>query len=109
MLLGNLLMPLLLRLRAAGVIPRLLADDLETMAFCFKHDSRMRRAGSLVEAHLQAMGSRISTGQGKSHSFASSKVGRRTLRKRLLSTGREVLLHWRDLGADANISRPQKG
>ena len=109
MLLGNLLRPLLLRLRDAGVIPRLLADDLETMAIGLRHDSRMRRASSLVGAYLQAMGSRISTGQGKSHSFASSKAGRRTLRRRLLSTGREVLVHWRDFGAHTNISRLQRG
>ena len=69
----------------------------------------MRRANSMVVAYLQAMGSRISTGTGKSHSFASSKAGRRTLKTRLLSTGREVLVHWRDLGANTNVSRLQRG
>ena len=48
MFLGILTRPLLLRLCTAGTIPRLLADDLETMAVGYKHFTRMRRANTLV-------------------------------------------------------------
>ena len=109
MFLGILMRPLLLRLRTAGTIPRLLADDLETMAAGYKHSTRMRHASSLVAEHLQAMGSRVSTGPGKSHSFASTKAGRRALRKQLAPSGRCTLTHWRDLGAHANISNKPTG
>ena len=81
MLLAVMMRPLMLQLRGAGVIPRLLADDLETMAIGFRHAVKMRRAAQLVVEHLKAMGSRVSTGPGKSHTFASSKAGRRALRR----------------------------
>ena len=97
MCLRILMRPLLMQLRTAGTIPRLLADDLETMAVGYKHHSKMRRASTMVAEHLRAMGSQVSTGPGKSHSFAFSKAGRRVLRKQQAISGRSTLVHWRDL------------
>ena len=76
----------------------MLADDLETMAVGYKHASKMRRDGTMVAGHCGAMVSKVSTGPGKSHSFASSKVARRILRKQLASAGRGILMHLRGLG-----------
>ena len=95
----------MLRLRAMGTVPRLLADDLETMAFVPRHPALMRRARQAIDCHLTAMGTRASTGKGKSHVFASAKSGRRRLRKELAGTDRAVLFHWRDLGAHANVAK----
>ena len=95
----------MLRLRAMGTVPRLLADDLETMAFVPRHPALMRRARQAIDCHLPAMGTRASTGKAKSHVFALAKSGRRRLRKELAGTDRAVLFHWRDLGAHANVAK----
>ena len=102
---GILLRPLMVKLRAMQVVPRLLADDLETMAFGPRHAATMRKVRTEIDSHLATMGTRASTGKGKSHVFASAKAGRRRLRKDMEESGRAVLSHWRDLGAHANISK----
>ena len=106
MYLGLLLRPLLVKLRGAQVIPRLLADDLEVLAIGARHAQRRRRAQDLVDRHLLAMGSRVSKGAGKSLMYASSKAGRRQLRREAAELGheaREIRPHWRDLGAHATV------
>jgi hypothetical protein len=83
----------MLQLRVIGTVPRLLADDLETMAFGPRHPALLRHARREVDRHLLVMGTRASTGKGKSHVFASAKTGRRRLRKEMADTGRAVLFH----------------
>ena len=101
--------PLMVKLRAMQAVPRLLADDLETMAFDPRHAATMRKARTEIDRHLATMGTRASTGKGKSHVFASAKSGRRRLRKEMEESGRAVLSHWRDLGAHANITKATWG
>ena len=95
----------MLKLRAIGTIPRLLADDLETMAIGPRHPAVMRQARREVDHHLSVMGTKASTGKGKSHVFALAKTGRRRLKKKMAETGRAVLFHWRNLGAHANVAK----
>ena len=104
-LLGLLLRPLMLQLRVIGTVPRLLADDLETMAFGPRHPALLRHARREVDRHLLVMGTRASTGKGKSHVFASAKAGRRRLRREMADAGRAVLFRWRGLGAHANVAK----
>ena len=52
----------MVKLRAMQVIPRLLADDLETMAFGPRHAATMRKARTEIDRHLATMGTRASTG-----------------------------------------------
>eukprot|EP00974_Lingulodinium_polyedra_P131338 11217300-Lingulodinium_polyedra.AAC.1 len=61
--------------------PRLLADDLEVVAFGKRHGRLTRRTHDAVGARLAAMGNKISNGLGESHAFASSKTGHRQLRR----------------------------
>ena len=79
------------------------------MAFVPRHPALMRRARQAIDCNLTAMGTRASTGKGKSHVFAPAKSGRRRLRKELVGTDRAVLFHWRDFllggGAHANVSK----
>eukprot|EP00974_Lingulodinium_polyedra_P064308 6211057-Lingulodinium_polyedra.AAC.1 len=104
MFLGLLTRPLLLKLRSVHVTPRLLADDLEVLAIGARHAQRRRRAQDLVDRHLLAMGSKVSKGAGKSLMYASSKAGRRQLRREARELGhepREICPRWRGLGAHA--------
>ena len=88
--------PLLIRLRTLGTVPRLLADDLDTMVFGPRRPSTMREARAEIDRHLATMGARASTGSGKPHVCASAKLGRRRLRKEVAASGRAVLVQWRD-------------
>ena len=97
----------MVKLRALQAVPRLRADDLETMAFGPRHLGIMRRARARNDLHLATMGTRASSGKGKSHVFASAKAGRRHLRREMQDTGRAVLFHWRDLGAHAKWPAPR--
>ena len=54
-LLGLLLRPLLLMLRSQNVIPKLLADDLEAMAFGHRHAARLGKAQRCIEDFLGTM------------------------------------------------------
>ncbi|MFM7986721.1 MAG: hypothetical protein ACKPKO_46140, partial [Candidatus Fonsibacter sp.] len=96
-------------LRSLGTVPRLLADGLEILSVGFRHASRLLRAADQVAAHSRAMGSNVSTGPGKSHSFASSKAGRRAFRQWAVEFGRDVLGHWKYFVAHANITGRQVG
>ena len=67
----------------------------------------MRHARQAIDAHLQTIGSKASTGAGKSHLFASAPGARRALRRTNAGDERAVLSHWRDLGAQASVSGQQ--
>jgi hypothetical protein len=98
--LALLMRPLLGRLRKHQVIPRLLADDLEVLAVGRAHATKLAKAQEAIGRHLQAMGSKVATGPGKSVAYASSRAGRRRLRKCASTQGhvaRGVVTHWRDL------------
>ena len=111
-LLALLMRPLLCKLRGLQVVPRWLADDLEVLAVGRAHASRLAEAQRAIGHHLRAMGSKVATGPGKSVAFASSKAGRRRLRRAAKSPGeeaREVVTHWRDLGAHASSTARMVG
>ena len=64
------------------MVPRLLAaDDLEVLAIGRAHATKLVQAQEAIGRHLQAMGSRVATGSGKSVAYASSRAGRKRLRR----------------------------
>eukprot|EP00974_Lingulodinium_polyedra_P096805 9381784-Lingulodinium_polyedra.AAC.1 len=73
------------------------------MAFGPWHAKRMAKSDAAMGSFLKAMGNNVSAGPGKPHVFASSKAGRRKLRRGGRGD-RDVLLDWRGLGAHANVS-----
>ena len=94
------------------MIPRLLADDLEVLAVGRAHATKLAKAQEAIGRHLQAMGSKVATGPGKSVAYASSRAGRRKLRKVAFTQGQEargVVTHWRDLGAHASTTARMVG
>ena len=90
------------------MIPRLLADDLEVLVVVGRaHATSLAKAQEAIGQHLQAMGSNVATGPGKSVAYASSRAGRRRLRKAAPTQGqgaRGVVAHSRDLGAHASTT-----
>ena len=70
------------------MIPRLLADDLEVLAVGRAHATKLAKAQEAIGRHLQSMGSKVATGPGKSVAYASSKAGRRRLRKVAFTQGK---------------------
>ena len=111
-LLALLMRPLLRMLRRIQVVPRLLADDLEVLAVGRAHASRLAEAQKAIGLHLRAMGSKVATGPGKSVAYASSKAGRRRLRraaKNQREDARGVVTRWRDLGAHASSTARMVG
>jgi hypothetical protein len=82
--------PLLCRLRRIQVVPRLLAGDLEVLAIGRAHATKLVEAQEAIGRHLQAMGSRVATGPGKSVAYASSRAGCRRLNRVVFAQGEEL-------------------
>jgi hypothetical protein len=79
---------MLLQLRTMLALHRLVVDDVETMAMGSRHHGIMRKARATIDLHAKAMGTRASTGPGKSHMSASAQTGRRQLHSQEDKAGR---------------------
>ena len=100
-----LLRPWIAQMASIGAIPRVLADDLQVMAYGDDSLQKYVTAADLTHKHLQDMGAKVSA--GKCINFASSETTRvwlRTHKWRRLNKTISVQNECRDLGARLNMA-----
>ena len=95
-----MLRPWIMQMREMGVVPRVLADDLQIMAEGDQHNNKFMEAYGKTQLHMQDMGARSQPIKG--FTFSSCRRTRawlETHKWRTMNTTVTVIKECRDLGA----------
>ena len=106
MVMAFVMRPWIKIMRALGVKPRVLADDIMVIAVGDNHNRNFTEAYDTTHQYVQDMGGRIAP--NKSHTFSSCQATRRWLERhkwRRLHTKVPVCSSFRDLGAHLSTSK----